>query len=255
MNPSAPPGVASGWLWGRGAWSRGWLGLGLAAVLLLSGCFSLPPPNVKGEETRFHFGDLVKTDTHLVIETHQRELMGHLRQLMIKLYQRNPRELAKTPGATVEQNLAQLFDIRDGWHFTDDRRRNGVDILRQTFDDSFAGDRVFAFVAGLGSMLMASYDNRSKFSLLDDLDPQKLYNSARNIEVAFWKLSHDRSKANGEPFLLANEWGTTPNLSYERLCGKMVGVQDLLSRIVAQKTKRSVKQALQFIASSVFLPI
>lgn len=229
--------------------------LALLLALTLAGCSSNKPPGVKEEETRFQFSDLAKSDTHIVIESHQRELMHLLQRLMEKLYLRNPRELAKTPGATFTRRSAELFDASDNWRFPESHSRNGLEMLRQAFDEKFVGDRVFAFVSGLGAMLLSSYNNRTEFYLLDDLDPQKLYNSARNVEVAFWKLSHDR-KGNGEPFIYANEReGPVPNLSFERLCGRLVEVQDLLSRIVAMKTKRSVKQALQFLATSVFLPI
>jgi hypothetical protein len=125
-------------------------------------------------------------------------------------------------------------------------------VLRLAFDDPFEGDRVWAFAGGLGSMIMASYDNKESFFILDSLDPQKLYNSARNVEVAAWKLRHDRS-ATREPFLISYQaQGEEKNFSFERLFGKLIAIQDVMSQIVAQKTRRIIKHAVQFF---IFLPI
>ena len=36
----------------------------------------------------------------------------------------------------------------------------------------FAGDRVAVFIAGMGGMLNAAFDEKTEFFMLDDLDPQ-----------------------------------------------------------------------------------
>ena len=53
-------------------------------------------------------------------------------------------------------------------------------------------------------MVFISYNGKTELYLTDVLDPQKLYNSARNIEIAAWKLAHAHD-ARGEPLLLSNE--------------------------------------------------
>jgi hypothetical protein len=91
--------------------------------------------------------------------------------------------------------------------------------------------------------------------VIDDLDPQGLYNAARNIEIAVWKLSNARD-ARGDLYLLSNEGaGTVQNLSFEREFGKMIGSLDILSKIAADKTNRTVVKVIQSLATSVFLPI
>ena len=65
---------------------------------------------------------------------------------------------------------------------------------------------VAAFIAGMGSMLNAAFEEKTEFFMLDDLDPQKLYNSARNLEIAAWKLANARD-AGGALLLLSNETG------------------------------------------------
>jgi hypothetical protein len=103
-------------------------------------------------------------------------------------------------------------------------------------------------------MLNAAFDDKKEFFVMDDLDPQKLYNSARNVEVAAWKLNQTKD-AEGHPVLLSNEMGAEFNLSFEREFGKMVGNLDLLAGIIADKTHRGVAKALQSVASFVFLPV
>ncbi|MBF0154134.1 MAG: hypothetical protein HQL64_10385 [Magnetococcales bacterium] len=204
------------------------------------------------ENTSFSWPDLAKTDVNLFVETNQRDVMGYIKQLMVKLYRRNPNQLHRGSTHQIDANVNRVFGSFHNWDFAELNHLKGVDCIRLAFQDSFTGDRVLAYTVGLGSMVMASYDNKREFFVLDSLDPQKLYNSARNLELALWLLGHDRD-AQGNLFLLSNESeGAVHNLSYERLFGKMIGLQDAMSQVVAQKTKRFIKQALQFL---IFLPI
>ena len=104
-------------------------------------------------------------------------------------------------------------------------------------------------------MIHLAYNSRTQFYLTDTLDPQKLYNSARNIEIAAWKLASSRD-ARGEPLLRSNEIaGDVRNLSFEREFGKMIAYQDAMAEIAAQRTNRTIRRALQTLATAVFLPI
>jgi hypothetical protein len=113
---------------------------------------------------------------------------------------------------------------------------------------------VAAFVAGLGGMLHDAFNGKTEFFVMDDLDPQRLYNAARNLEIAAWKLAQARA-ADGSPLLLSNEIAPVPNLSFEREFGKMIGNLDLLSRIVADKLNRTVVKVIQSMATAIFLPV
>jgi hypothetical protein len=86
------------------------------------------------------------------------------------------------------------------------------------------------------------------------LDPQKLHYLARNFEIAFWKLGHDR-EASGELFLLSNALDGSGDLSFERLAGKLIGLQDHMAQVVADTTNRRIKNVIQTVASAVFFPI
>jgi hypothetical protein len=63
---------------------------------------------------------------------------------------------------------------------------------------------VAALIYGLLTMVDAAFEHKEEFYILDSLDETKLYNSARNMEIAVWKLSTNRDAA-GDLFLLSNE--------------------------------------------------
>nr|MBP6654816.1 hypothetical protein [Propionivibrio sp.] len=91
--------------------------------------------------------------------------------------------------------------------------------------------------------------------VLDDLNEQKLYNCARNIEIAIWKMSSTRA-GNGEPLLFSNELDpNNPNTSFEREFGRVIGLLELLAKVVADKHGRSVTRFTQSLATAVFLPV
>ena len=104
-------------------------------------------------------------------------------------------------------------------------------------------------------MIMKSYDYKSEFYIFDTIEPQKLYDCARNIEIAVWRLSN-KVDSHGEPFLYSNSLPDEEvNLSYERLFGKLIATQDNIARIMAGKKQRTLKKVIQRMATAVFIPI
>lgn len=189
-----------------------------------------------------------------MIEIHQREALSHLRVVMEKLYKRNPQEWKKGNQPSLEASVARAFD-QGTWQFEELGCKSAADCINLTFREDFPGDRVLAFVSGLGRMIMASYDNKKEFFILDDLDPQSIYNSARNVEIAVWQLSNKRN-AKGALFLLSNEAsGEVHNLSFEREFGKLIADQDTLAQIISDKTNRTISRVIQTMATAIFLPI
>ena len=155
----------------------------------------------------------------------------------------------------METAMARAFDAEHDWRFPELNGKRGAECFYLTFQENYQGDRVLAFIAGLSTMIMASYNDKAELYVLDELDPQKLYNSARNVEIAVWKLSGTRD-SRGELFLLSNENdATNRNMSFEREFGKLIAQQDTLARIIAEKTNRTIVRAIQSVASAVFLPI
>jgi len=198
-----------------------------------------------------------KTDVDRVADLHRREVFASVRLLAEKLYRRNPREWKKGGHASIEAALDRLLDPRLGWRLPESAGRRDTDAMLLALREDFAGDRVAVFIAGMGAMLNAAFEEKTEFFMIDELDPQKLYNSARNIEIAAWKLANARDAA-GLPLLLSNETGQAAqpaNLSFEREFGKMIGNLDLLSALIADKGHRTIARVAQSLATAVFLPV
>lgn len=223
----------------------------MSALSACGGHGTVPAKPVDG----FDPSQLVKSDIDRVAEAHQREIFTNLKLLAEKLYRRNPRELRKSGQTSLTVAVARIFAGRHEWKFAELQDARGVQAIHLAFREDYPGDRVLAFVAGLGGMIQTAFNDRSEFFVLDDLDPQGLYNAARNVEIAVWKLSNGRTPQ-GELFLLSNE-GTGPvqNLSFEREFGKVISSLDVLSKIVADKNNRMVVKVIQSLATAVFLPV
>lgn len=238
----------------------------VAGALLLSplaACTTpAPPPTAPATGRRPRPGDapftaneLLKSDIDAVADVHLRESMASAQLVMDKLYRRNPRELRKRGAVTVEAAVARAFDPRYHWRFAELSQQRGTAALLIAFRQDFTGDRVFAFGVGLGSMISQAYDDKREFFLTDTLDAQRLYNAARNVEIAAWKLASARDPA-GELLLLSNEASApAPNLSIEREIGKLVAYQDTLALVMAQRNNRTIRRFSQGVATAVFLPL
>src|SRR5690606_21880735 len=114
--------------------------------------------------------------------------------------------------------------------------------------------RVLPFIVGLQTMLTTAHGGKNDFYLPDTIDPQKIYNAARNVEIAAWKLSNARD-ADGKLYLLTNEINETErNLSFEREFGKIVGRTDTFAIALAEKSQRFITRIVQNLATAAFLP-
>ena len=222
------------------------------APLLLDGCATRVGPGGQ-KEMRFEPRYLAKTEIDRVIDTDRAEVLAGLHRIAGKLYKRNPREWKKSGQPSREAAMARLF--AGGVDFPElEGRQEGAAVLL-ALSPEYQGDRVLGVMAGLLGMVYASFENKDDFYVLDDLNEQKLYNCARNVEIAIWKMSSARS-ATGELLLLSNELDpANPNLSFEREFGKVIGLLDFLSRIVADKNGRTVTRLTQSIATGLFLPV
>ena len=199
---------------------------------------------------------LAKSDIGEVIEYHQRAVIRDLKKLMFKLYKRNPKGRHDEGIRSIEASVDLVFSREHNKAFPQWGSLVGTDIVRIAMDASYQGDdRVLPFIIGLRKMLMASYDNHLDFYYLTSIDEQKLYNSARNIEVSAWMLA-ERRDLDGQLLLLSDSLEYEQrNLSYQRLIGRMIATQDNLAEIVSHKTGRLIKTVVVKTASLVFLPI
>lgn len=177
-----------------------------------------------------------------------------VRELTAKLYKRNPGELTKNPGMTIATRLKQLSNKPGQLNFPELGGKQEIEAMELVFDPSFKGDRVFALVVGLGGMLRYAYGYNPELFLFDSLDSNRLVASAHNVEVLLWRLKNTRW-SNNTPYLITSEYqGVTDNLSFERLFGKLIVLQDMMARIAGDSTHRYVNKIVHT-ASSVFIPL
>ncbi len=177
-----------------------------------------------------------------------------VRELTAKLYKRNPQELAKNSGMTIAIRLKQLSSKPGQLNFPELRGKQEVEAMQLVFDPSFKGDRVFALAVGLGGMLRYAYGYNPELFLFDSLDSDRLIASAHNVEALLWRLKNTRW-SNNTPYLITSEYqGVTDNLSFERLFGKLIVLQEMMARIAGDSTDRYVNKVVHT-ASSVFIPL
>ncbi len=229
----------------------------LLAVLLLGGCANQDIKRKDGSKSarEFSVANLAKSDVDIACELAQRETLKSLKLLTDKLYKRNPQEYRKAGMESVDAATARLFDELPKWPESHLAKLNWEESFKLTFLEGYTGDRVYAFMSALTSMVMASYEHKSQFYVTDELSAQKLYNSARNIEIAVWKLSNAKLPS-GAKYLVTNTLdGEVANLSFEREFGKLIADQDLLAQLIEDRSNRAITRTIQGVASFVFLPI
>jgi hypothetical protein len=202
----------------------------------------------------YEIKNLVKSDINLVTDEFIAETRTLVRELMLKLYARNPDQLHRAGLANADTRLRQLQETPGPLLFHELNSAQDIDALELVFDPGFAGDRVFALTVGLGGMLRKAYGYDTESFMFDSLDAATLETSARNIEILLWRLKNNR-QYDDSPFLVTAEYrGTIDNLSFERLFGKLIALQDMMARIAGDAGNRRVTKAVHT-ATSVFIPL
>jgi len=205
----------------------------------------------------FNIKSLAKSELDMVIDEHLTQTSSQAQTLLIKLYKRNPRELKKAPAnTTVQTRIKQLFGSPRQIQFNELNDKYANSALLEAFNPNFKGDRVFAYMAGVAGILHTSYNFQDEFFMLDPINEQRVYNSARNLETASWLLNNSASDR-GELYILSNSYSPAGiiNLSYERLFGKIIASQDILANIIANRNNRTISKVLHGFASTTLLPL
>ena len=206
----------------------------------------------------FKIENVAKSDIDLVTDIHIEQLQRLVKTLTVKLYKRNPKELEKNPEMTIDKRINQLKKIRryPKGALAELGRLDNVEALNLAFSEQFTGDRVFALMAGITLMLSNSYNNQLEFYMLDDIDQQKLYNSARNLEIISWKLNNAKDE-HGNVLLLSNGYSEEgiANYSYERVLSQMIIIQDMMAILISDSTNRTINKVVHGLASFFFIPI
>jgi hypothetical protein len=198
--------------------------------------------------------NLAKTDIDLVTDEFITETRTLVRELALKLYGRNPDQLRRGQVDTVAERLRQLRETPGPLAFSELGGVQEIAALELVFDSSFTGDRVFALTVGLGGMLRRAYGYNDESFLFDSLDAQILETSARNIEILLWRLGHNLNRDNALFLVSAEYRGLVDNLSFERLFGKLIALQDMMARIADDAGNRRVTKAVHT-TTSVFIPL
>ena len=231
----------------------------LAAFSLISACATnstVEGKPIPERSDRSSANQLMKNDFDRMADVELEENTQSLRNLMLKLYKRNPHELAKSTADNADKMVEWVFEgeAQHHWQFKEIGNKQGTDAIFLAFDADYQNDRVLPFIVGLQTMLAKAHGNKTDFYLTDKIEPQSLYNVARNIEIAAWKLSTARD-VEGNLYLLTNEINDKDrNLSFEREFGKMIGRTDLYAIALAEKSQRMISRVMQSLATAVFLP-
>lgn len=225
---------------------------------LFAGCATSPSDErykaIPEQQDRTSFSQLGKTDYDRLADVEMRENSASLRTLMVKLYKRNPQELRKSTSDPLEKMVEWVFEGDHNWQFPAIDNKQDIDAIFLAFKPEYGGDRILPFIVGLQTMLITAHGGRNEFYLMDTIDPQKIYNAARNVEIAAWKLSNARDSS-GKLYLLTNEINDKErNLSFEREFGKIVGRTDLFAISFAERSQRLITKVFQNLATAAFLP-
>ena len=229
----------------------------ICLTLALAGCgVFTPTPTPHGEVKTAATQplELAQSDVNRLATLGMRDNLDSLARLLDKLYRRNPAEWKKTSTISRDDAITQVraaIDKRQPWPALQGKR--DIDALALALGPDFKGDRVAAFIYASADMLIVAHGDKTEFTLIDGLDAQKLYNAARNIEIAVWMLANRRNTT-GQPLLLADE--ITPqlrNLSFEREFGKVIARLDLLAELVTEKYRRAAISYVQNLLGGTFL--
>jgi hypothetical protein len=234
----------------------------LLCLALITACSSNPTLYSNNEKPiperagKSSANQIIKTDFDRMANVELEENLLSLKTLMLKLYKRNPKQLIQSSTSSAQQWVNYVFDeeAQHHWKFKQIQDKQGLDALYLTFQEDYQGDRVLPFIVGLATMYLQVHGDKDANIFSKSINPQSLYNAARNVEIAAWKLSSSRN-AQGELFLLTNEINLQQqNLSFEREFGKMIGRTDLYAYLLEEKSQRLISRVVQSLATAPFLP-
>lgn len=199
---------------------------------------------------------MAQTDFNRTVTIAMRDNLDSLYRLLEKLYRRNPAEWRKSGAPDLETAIKKGHAaIENGKAPAPLGGLTDIQVLSVALDPDYTGDRVVAFVFGLADTIVQAHNGKTRFYVVDALDAQRVYNAARNVEIAAWMLS-TRKNSLGQPLLLSNE--ITPeasNLSFEREFGQLVGRLDLVANLLDENLRRVGINYVQGLLFFNFLPV
>ena len=230
-----------------------WLPLTLLAMSCV-GCKPTPPVNNQVvPEADLTKGQLVQSDPNRMANLEIRDNLAALYLLMDKLYKRNPSEWKKGGAASREAAAMHVRAAIEAHTPLPGLRVRDTQAMELALDPNFKGDRVGTLIYGIGDMLLTAHGGKRNLYLINGLDAQRVYNAARNVEIAMWRLAQ-RKDNEGRPLLFSNALSEQEqNLSFERLFGMIIGRTDLVAEFTAEKYRRSIIDYIQSYVGGQFL--
>lgn len=227
----------------------------LLAPLALTGCSSF-----RSTERAEPYGnqEWLQSATNRIANLSLRDNLQSVRRVQTTLYRRNPREWRKS-AASMEEATQRTWDaVLQGTPLPELRGATGIDAIRLAFEtgpQAYQGDRVAALVVGLASMLKQANGNTWDQTMIDGVDAENSYRTARNFEISLWLIS-SKTGPDGQPLLLATEISERGrNLVADRELSKVVARLDLLAAQADEKYRRAALDFGQNWVMGVVMPL
>lgn len=125
--------------------------------------------------------------------------------------------------------------------------------MNLTFDPDFRGDRVFALVVGLGGMLRQAYNYKPELFIRPAQRARAADQRPQRRDTGLEAQEHPQAQRGTLPHH-PRVPGVVDNLSFERLFGKLIVLQEMMARIAGDRSDRAVTRSVHAV-SSVFLPL
>lgn len=229
--------------------------MALMSCLALTACTTAPQGAGPAGES-MSFDQLAQNDFNRTVTMAMRDNLDSLDRLLEKLYRRNPAEWRKAGFTDLQAAAAQgRTRIQTGQTPAELEGLRDIEVISVAMDADYAGDRVAAYVLGLADMIISAHGDKTRFYISDSIDAQKIFNAARNVEIAAWMLA-SRRDALGRPLLLSNEINDSfANLSFEREFGRIISRLDLVAELLDENLRRVGINYLQGLLFFNFLPV
>lgn len=171
-----------------------------------------------------------------------RDNLTSVRRVQLSLYRRNPREWRKWAGSAEDATRRTWEAVEQESALPGLSGTSGIDAVRLALDPQpkpYEGDRVAALVVGWASMLKQANGGTWAQTMLDGVDAENSYRTARNFEISLWLIG-SRTAADGQPLLLSTEISERGrNLLVDRELSKVVARLDLLAAQADEKYRRA----------------
>lgn len=230
------------------------LSVGLGGCSLLDTQSGTPGKQPRNEE--ISLDQFAQTDFNRTVTIAMRDNLESLNRLVEKLYRRNPAQWRKSDAPDLAHAIQRAKQsIETGQRPAQLEGLSYLQMLSVSLDPNYQGDRVAAFVLGLADMIIQAHNGKTRFYVSDSLNAQRIYNAARNVEIADWMLANRRDSSDRH-LLLANEIsGDQSNLSFEREFGQLIGRLDLVANLLDENLRRIGINYMQGLLFFNFLPV